>query len=219
MTRSPSILTVSLLACAVGLACLLLVGCALLPGRQPKVTVGDTTATGPANAGTAPEVRKLDTGTTLPLAAGSTVKVTETAAVAATNDAPAKPAVKVVEITPAKDTLLTHREASTQASAGTVDTSVAKAALKTQAKAPLLYAAIASALAAAFFLWRAYPTPALICGLAGGVFFAAWQLSDVPPWFWAVGLAALAFGAALFFGHERGEIFAKSKPSEPVKIS
>lgn len=77
------------------------------------------------------------------------------------------------------------------------------------ARAPLLYAALASMVGAVVMMFMKYPTGAMLCGGAAGIFFLAWKLADVPPWLWVCGVAALAGAAFLVIGHEKGE---RAKP-------
>lgn len=77
------------------------------------------------------------------------------------------------------------------------------------ARAPLLYAALASMVGAAVMMFLKYPTGAMLCGGAAGIFFLAWKLADVPPWLWVCGVGALAGAAFLVIGHEKGE---RAKP-------
>jgi hypothetical protein len=45
----------------------------------------------------------------------------------------------------------------------------------------------------------------LLSGLAAATFFALWKLSDLPSWFIAVAIAAVAGGAFLILGYKRAE--------------
>ena len=140
----------------------------------------------------------------MPLPEGSKVTVTKYEAVAATEKAPAQPAREVTEIQPNGPTEFHKTESRTDASTGTIDTSVRKHEIDAAEGRPLLYASIIAALAAGFFVYRAYPTPAICCGAASIVFFMAWKVSGLPSWFYAVGIAALVGGGALWLGHNRG---------------
>jgi hypothetical protein len=73
------------------------------------------------------------------------------------------------------------------------------------ARRPLLYAALACILPALFFVWRGYPTPAMLCGGAAVVLFVAWQAAGLPSWFWMLAVVLGGIGAGIYFGYERGE--------------
>lgn len=108
---------------------------------------------------------------------------------------------------------------STQLSAntGTTDTSIAKAKIDAEESRILLYASIASAVAAGFFVYRAYPTPAISCGTGSVVFFLAWKMTGLPDWFWAIGALGIAGAIFLYIGHERG--LNSNKNASPSIIS
>lgn len=185
---------------------LLLSGCSLIPNR---LKIGDNMVT-PQKDVSAATLSTLNAGEVLPLAAGSHLVITRyhaTAGVPATKDSPAIPAQPertVTEVIPAKDTQWQRTEAMVSANSGVLDTSVALKKVDAEESRPLLYAAIGAALLGGFFIYRAYPTPAICCFGASVVFFLAWKVSSLPPWFYAIGLAAIAGGGALFIGHERG---------------
>jgi hypothetical protein len=183
---------------------LALSGCAYLP-RTPQIKVGDTQVVAPRDAGKPATLATAQAQQALVIPTGSRVIVTETAAQPATANAPAQPATTITEVVPAAPMKWEKQQSSVDAATGTIDTTVAAKRIDSQEARPLLYAAMACLVAAGFFVWRAYPTPALCCAGAAVVFFIAWKVSDLPPWFWAVGLAALVGGAALYLGHERGE--------------
>lgn len=154
-------------------------------------------------------------GESVALPAGSKITATETKAVPAQSATPtapaqaAQPAQTVTVIEPAGPTEWRKTEVTVHADTGTVDTSVANRKIDAAESRPMLYAAIGAAALAAVFLWLKYPTPALISGIGAVVFFLAWKASGLPPWFWAIGVAAVVGGAALYFGHEKGELFHK----------
>lgn len=150
---------------------------------------------------------KVDT-ITLPAGTNvTTVKESALASIPATDTTPAQPARPARETTTFtlwKDAKWEKTQTEVAASTGTIDTDVAKHKIDTQAAQPLLYAALASLVAAGFFVYRAYPTPAIICGGASVVFFLAWKASGLPDYFWAIGAIALAAAAFLYIGHNRG---------------
>lgn len=192
---------------AVIVCSLLLCGCGMIPAR---IKAGPVTVQGVKDAGTGANLATSEAGTTIPLPAGSRVTVTKESAIAgqpATNDTPAvkaQPAKETTVIEPAGPTEYHKTESTIKADTGTVDTSIAAKRIDSAESRPLLYASILCALAGAFFVYRAYPTPALCCGAASVVFFMAWKVSGLPEWFWAVGLVAIAGGVALYLGHNRG---------------
>lgn len=186
---------------AVIVCSLLLCGCGMIPAR---IKAGPVTVQGVKDAGKPATLATSEAGTVIPLPEGSKVTVTKYEPVAATQVAPAQPAKEVTEITPAGPTEYHKTESKVDAQTGTVDTSIAVKKIDSAESRPLLYASILCALAGAFFVYRAYPTPALCCGAASVVFFMAWKVSGLPDWFWAIGLVAVAGGAALYLGHNRG---------------
>ena len=188
----------------------MLCGCSVFKAKAPVIQAAGVTVQGPADAGKPATLETLNTGVTVPLPAGSKIVVTETEAIPATPEAPAKPAVTVTEITPGGVTEIRKTEASVKADTGTVDTSVAKAKIQAEESRVLLYAALGAAALAALFVWLQYPTPALISGAAAVVFFLAWRVSGLPSWFWGLGVAVIALAGGLYFGFERAE-----KPKKP----
>ena len=178
-----------------------LVGCNLMRGR---IALPGASVTAVKDAGSPATVAQSNAGVSVPLPAGSVVTVTKSEALPATKETPAQPAKEITEIRPAGPTEYHKTEQTVAAQTGTVDTSIREHQIDAQESRPLLYAAIASALAAGFFVWRAYPTPAICCGVAAVVFFMAWKMAGLPEWFWAIGLAAIVGGGALWLGHERG---------------
>ena len=174
-----------------------------------KSPLGNVTA--PKDAG---KPATLDAGSTvasLPIPAGSTLTVTKSEAIApvlATPEAPAvaaQPAREVVEVKLAGPTEYRKTTQEVHANTGTVDTSIAAKRIEVAESRPLLYAALASMAACGFFIWRAYPTPALICGGAAVVFLIAWKVADAPVWLWVVAAVALGCAGFLYLGHEKGE--------------
>lgn len=181
---------------------LFLAGCASFGAgkiRLPGVAVNPVRDAGsPAVASTS------EAGVSVALPQGSRLVISEINAIPATNETPAQPAKKVTEVIPGGPTAYVQKESTISASSGTVDTSVAKKRVDAEESRPLLYGAILAALAAGFFVYRAYPTPAICCGAASVVFFLSWRMADLPPWVAALGLAAIAGGVALWLGHKRG---------------
>ncbi len=193
--------------------CLLLAGC----HNAPAITAAGVTVTAPKDAGKPATLATSNASEVLPLPTGTRIVVTETEATkpilspTGAVTAPAQPAVKVTEIVPGGPTEWRKTEATVAADTGVVDTTIATRKIDAAESRPLLYAALAAAAAAGFFVWAHYPTPAMACAVAAIVFFMAWKVSGLPSWFWAVGLLAAGVGAALYLGHERGEKHAAEK--------
>lgn len=198
------------------LGILALTGCSL-PNRG-AIKAGGVSVMSPMEAGSPATLAKTDAGTTIALPAGSSVIVTKTApvaAIAATKDAPAvkaEPAKEVTEIKPNGATEYHHAESTVKAETGTVDTSIRKHKIDAAESRILLYAAIAASIGAGLFVYIKYPTPAICCGVASIVFFLAWKLSDLPDWFYVIGVIAAAGGFFLWRGHEKGEAHAAQPP-------
>ena len=190
-----------------GFALFLFTGCSSLPWpfvKKGSIALGPNKVTAVEHAEKPATLETKDVGESLPVPKGSVIRKTETEAIP-----PDIPAKVVTEVIVAEDTVWTKKANTVSASTGTVDTSVAKAQIDAEEKRPLLYAAIASALGAVFFFWRAYPSPALLCSVGAAGFFAAWKMADLPTWFWGLAITAVGIGAALFLGHERGESYKK----------
>lgn len=188
---------------AIVLAAAMLSGCSFLQSHG-LIKSGNVTVAGVKDAGKPATLATDEKRESIPIPAGSTVTVKETPAVAATATTPYRPAEKITEFRFNGSTEWQKFEGYVLANTGTVDTSVAEKRIDAQESRPLLYAAILSALAAGFFVYRAYPTAAFICAGAAVVFMVAWKASGLPEWFWAVGAIALAAAAFLYIGHERG---------------
>lgn len=195
-------------------------GCSLFHG-PPKITAAGVTVQAPQDAG---KPATLDSGTSvasLPIPAGSSLTVTKSDPVVAspaTPDTPAQaaqPAKEVLEVKLAGPTEYRKTANTVKASTGTVDTTIAAHKIDAAEARPLLYAALASMLAAGFFIWRAYPTPAMICGGAAVVFLIAWKVADAPVWLWVVAAVGLGGAAFLYLGHERGEKAVVPSPTPP----
>lgn len=181
---------------------LMLVGCGLFGGG--RIALHGLSVQAPKDNGSPATVAKSDAGTVIPLPAGSEVIVVKETALPATDKIPAQPAKEMVTIRPNGPSEYHQTESKTAASTGTIDTSVKEHQIDAQESRPLLYASILAALAAGFFVYRAYPTPAICCGGASVVFFLCWRMADLPPWVAALGLAAIVGGVFLYVGHEKG---------------
>lgn len=179
------------------IALCLLSGCSLF-NRGGKISTGGVTVTAQPDAGKPATLSTAEAGTSMAIPAGSTIKVTQTEAT------PATPATTVTEIVPSAPTEIRHTEKKVNADSGTVDTSVALKKIEAAESRVLLYAALACVVAAGFFIWAQYPTPAMACGAGAVIFFLSWKASGLPDWFWACGAVAVCVGIAIYLGHKRG---------------
>lgn len=182
----------------------ILTGCAFFQ-KHGFIKSGNVSVAAVGDAGKPGELHTSDKKESLPIPAGSKITVTKTEAVPATDKTAFRPATEVTEIAPNGNTEWQKFDTSVNANTGTVDTSVALKKVEAGESRPLLYAAIGAALMAGFFVWRAYPTPAIACGAASVVFFLAWKVSGLPDYFWGIGAAALAIAGGLYLGYERAE--------------
>jgi len=163
------------------------------------------------DAGKAATLAESHSDASLPIPAGSRLVVTKfeaQAAIPAAEGRPevaAQPAREVTEVVLAKDSTWNRTETHVQADTGTVDTSIAKHRIDVAEDRILLFVSIGAAVLGGVFLYLKYPTPALICGCAAVVFFMAWRLSGLPPWFHVLGFAGLAAAVFMWLGHRRGE--------------
>lgn len=179
------------------IALCLLSGCSLF-NRGGKISTGGVTVTAQPDAGKPATLSTAEAGTSMAIPAGSTIKVTQTEAT------PSAPATTVTEIVPSAPTEIRHTEKKVNADSGTVDTSVALKKIEAAESRVLLYAALACVVAAGFFIWAQYPTPAMACGAGAVIFFLSWKASGLPDWFWACGAVAVCVGIAIYLGHKRG---------------
>lgn len=149
-------------------------------------------------------------GATLPLNPGDKLTTTLVGAsmgLPATASSPAvapQPAKTITEVVLAHPTVLQTTDTQINANTGTVDTSIREHEIDVNASMPLLYAAIASGLAACVFVYLKYPTPAMIAGGAGIIFLISWQATKLPPWFWMLGVVGLAVAVSAYIFHEKG---------------
>lgn len=186
-------------------------GCALF--RSPAtIQSGNARVTGLADAGKPATLNSGETKSDIAIPANTPVRIVKIDAVPATDKTPFQPAREEVTFVPTFDTKLQSVSTSLQANTGTVDTSIALKKIEVAENRYLLWASIGAAVAAGVFLYLTYPTPAFICVGASVVFFAAWKLSDLPDWFWAVGAVGLAAAVFLYLGHEKGLTTATIDP-------
>ncbi len=185
------------------LVMLLLGGCRMFSGKG-QISGDGVNVQGVADAGKGATLQTAKAGVSIALAAGSKVVTTKYAATPATETTPAIPEREETIITPSAPTEYRKTESTVRADTGTVDTSIKKHEIDVAERRPLLYGALIAAAAAGFFVYRAYPTPAALCGLGAVVLFLAWRMADLPPWVAAIGLAAIVGGVAMWVGHNRG---------------
>lgn len=184
-------------------------GCSMF-AKRPSISGGGFSVVGPADAG---KPATLDSGAsvaTLPLPAGSTLVMTKseaTKAIPATDQTPAvaaQPAKEVVEVKLAGPTEWRKTESTVKADTGTVDTSVATHRIDVEERRWLLFAAIGCGIAglickASFPAWPSISNGLLMAAVAAG---AAWKLSDIPAWLWAV---VIGVSVLLVMGYKRRE--------------
>lgn len=160
---------------------------------------------GVKDAGKPATIDSTNTGEVLEIPKGTTVIVTRTEAVPATEKTPYLPAVERFEYKFDSPTVWKRNDAKVTASTGTTDTTIATKRIEAEESRVLLYAAIAAMVGVGIFMWLQYPTAAFICGGASVVFFLAWKVSGLPDWFYVIGAIGLAAAAFLYLGHERGQ--------------
>lgn len=192
---------------------LVLSGCSLMPAR---IKAKGVTVQGVKDAGSPANLATSSAGTVIPLPEGSKVTVTKESAVAATKETPAQPAKEVTEIRPAGPTEYRKTEETVKADTGTVDTSVRKHEIDAEETRPLLYGAMALAVATGVFFWLKYPSPALMCAAGSVILFLAWKVSGLPSWFWVLAVVAGGGAAGLYFGHNRGLHEPVPKKDDPL---
>lgn len=183
-------------------------GCAWMGGAG-RISLPGVSVKGVKDAGSPAQVATSQTGVSIALPKGSRIVKREIKglgyrpATKTSTEQKETPAVTETEIIPGGETTYVQTESSVKADTGTVDTSVKNHEIDVEAKKPLLYASIVCALLAGFFVYRAYPTPAICAGAASIVFFLAWHI-ELPGWVAAIALAAVVGGGFLYIGHERG---------------
>lgn len=180
-----------------------LAGCSVFRGI-PAIRVGENSVQGPKDAGKPATLNESKAGESVVIPAGSKVVVTETAAVAATEKEPAKPAVKVTEVVPSEPMKWEKQETKVEANTGTVDTSIAKKRIEAEESRWLLWAAIGCGIGGLIVRSMLPAWPALSNGLlVGAVFaFASWKLAEVPAWIWAAVIGGVLL---LVLGYKRAE--------------
>lgn len=180
-----------------------LAGCSASRGG-PAIRVGENSVSRPKDAGKPATLNETKAGESVIIPAGSKVVVTETAAVAATEKEPAKPAVKVTEVVPAEPMVWEKQETKVEANTGTVDTSIAKARIEAEERKPLLWVAIGCVVVGVLVRvvlkeWPSLGNGLLLAGVVAGV---AWKVSAIPAW--VVGVVVVVFGAVAL-GYKRAE--------------
>jgi len=190
----------------------------------PTIRFGKAVVEAPKDAGTPATLKSGEVKTGFRIPAKSRMTVAKTEAIPATAETPARPAMEVTTFDFSEPTEFEQTASTMAASTGTVDTSVAKKRIDVESRAPILYAAIASLAAAVLCVVMKWPGVGIICGIASGVFFAAWKLADIP---WQAGLAVLAVAGALYVGYKRRELDENGdgipdrlqKPTPPTSVS
>jgi hypothetical protein len=176
---------------------LLFTGCSMLPKKTAQISVAGTKVSAPPDNGTPAKLSTSEAASTLEIPVGTKITTTKTEP---TQAEPAKVVTEMIFVAPTK---LVQTQQAVQADTGTVDTRVAMRKVDNEAREPFLYAAIASMLAAGVLMFVKFPTAAALAAGAGVVFFLFYQISGLPSWIWALGVAALAVGGGLYFGYER----------------
>lgn len=185
----------------------LVITCAVLLtscGHIPFIKKGDVTVRGPKDNGTPVTLDSREAKSTLAIPAGTKVATTVTEPVPATPSSPFSPGRTLTEWTFTAPATFDTSGLSSTATTGTIDTSVRKHALDIAERRWLLWTAIACGIAG-LVVKSLLPTwPSLSNGLliAAPLAFAAWKLSEVPPWLW---LTALAVVVLLALGYKRAE--------------
>jgi hypothetical protein len=171
---------------------------------MPTITVGNARVLGPKEAGKPATLETSKAGESVTVPKGSKIVVTETAALPATEKAPAKPAVKVTEIVPSAPMVWEKQAEAVTANTGTVDTSIAKARIEVEERRPLLYVAIGLGVLGVVLrvVLKEWPSLGNGCLLGAVLAGVAWKVSAVPPW--VVGVVVVAFGA-IALGYKRAE--------------
>lgn len=178
---------------------------------------GETRVVGVPDAGKPATLESAQTKSGVTIPAKTPVEITRYEAVPATGEAPFQPAREEVRFVPTFDTRLDSVSTSLSANTGTVDTTVALKKIQAAENRYLLFAAIGAAALAAFFVYIQYPTPAMMAAGAAIIFFLAWRLSDLPSWFYVVGVGAAVAGVVMWRAHERGlKTVEVGKPVETV---
>ncbi len=192
----------------VALLIVLLYGCKTV-GR---IKSGGTIVAGVVDAGKAATLATGESKQSVAIPAETPVSVTRIEAVPATDKTPFEPAREVFSFTPAKETRWEAVSSTLRADTGTVDTSIAMKRIEAAETRYLLFASLGAAMAGGLFVYIKYPTPALMCGAASVVFFLAWKLSDLPDWFYVIGVVAAVGGIIMWKAHDRGEKDAANPP-------
>jgi hypothetical protein len=110
---------------------------------------------------------------------------------------------------------LSKRELVTSASASAPDKSIALHEINVRSKQPLLWGAMACAGLGIWFAFRAFPTPAISCGVGAVALFLAWQIASLPPWFWLIGVVAPMAAVGIFIGYQRRARDEKEEAAKP----
>ena len=176
----------------------LLSGCTLFHGAG-RAKIGKNIVTPPVNAASA-TVLNSGEGTSIKTEpAGTVVTVTETLPSAQ------EPAKKVTQtIYPAPVVTTEHKVESHAeiAPPRAPDRTVELRKVDNAERRLFLYAAAICGLACVFFVYRAFPTPAMLSGGAAVVCVLAWYAAG-NTWIMAGAIGLVAIGTGIFLGYER----------------
>ncbi len=181
---------------------LMLSGCSLM--GLPKIKLPGITVQAPKDNGSPATIAKSDSGVSVPLPAGSEVVITKETAIPATADKPAIPAKETTVIRPAGATEYHQTEAKTEASTGTIDTTVRNHQIDVAERRWLLFVAIGCGIGGILMRsllpsWPAWSNGLLLSAVVAGI---AWKVAEIPWWAW---LAVIAGVGLMVMGYKRAE--------------
>ena len=173
--------------------------------RGPSISgKGGVQVVAPKDAGKPATIDQHESTRTWDIPANAKITVAKADATPATQTAQAIPAKESFTSEAPEPLHMVETLATTQASTGTIDTSVAQKRIDAGESRPLLYAAIGAAILAIAAVAMKWPSAAVMLGGASATFFAAWKLSGLPEWFWMCGVVLLGAAGALWLGYKRG---------------
>ena len=211
------VLTIIGLVLLTALLILIFNGCAWV-GSRPKIKGEGASVIG-VQDGTGAKLDQGETKSGVIIPAGTPTEIIRHEAVPATDTTPFQPAREEIRFVPKFNTELKSISTRLSANSGGVDTTVALRRIDVAENRILLFVSIGAALAAGFFVYIKYPTPAMLAGVTSIVFFLAWKLADLPPWFWVIGVGTGVGAVVLWRGHERGEKDGKESVKSPTVSS
>lgn len=178
---------------------LLLSGCSHLP----KLSFGkNSTVVVPPNTNNT-TLEKGESKATLNVPADTKIVTTHTAEVPATPTTPYVPAFETTEWTFLRPTTFDVAASSLKADSGKVDTTAVVHAMNLKETRIFLYGALVCTLIAIVAALEVWPTISKLAGAAAVACLILWKVSDLPSWFFAVPIAALAIGAGIYVGHKK----------------